>query len=185
MLCFFHFVLPILLQRGVANFWCCVRRWNCKACMRGWRNRGCRMGLGPPHLYLGSLSPTFFLNIISLSNTISIGSNDKVNRNEKYVAEFSQYVVDVVFNILFVIWHWICQDFVIVWQNTPCTVYHPAMDCLPHWGCWTVLPDGVNTTQFFIKMVSFYMLVCMGVGRNFSRGGTKGFFQKFFYWGQK
>jgi len=63
------------------------------------------MGLGPPHLYLGGLSPTFFLNIISLSNTISIGSNDKVNRNEKYVAEFSQYVVDVVFNILFVIWH--------------------------------------------------------------------------------
>jgi len=30
-------------------------------------------------------------------------------------------------------------------------------------------------------MVSFYMLVCMGVGRNFSRGATSGFFQKFFY----
>ena len=27
-----------------------------------------------------------------------------------------------------------------------------------------------NTTQFFTKMVSFYMLVCMGVERNFSRG---------------
>jgi len=27
-----------------------------------------------------------------------------------------------------------------------------------------------NTTDFFTKMVSFYMLVCMGVGRNFSRG---------------
>jgi len=30
-------------------------------------------------------------------------------------------------------------------------------------------------------MVSFYMLVCMGVGRNFSWGATSGFFQMFFY----
>jgi len=31
-----------------------------------------------------------------------------------------------------------------------------------------------NTTQFFTNMVmvSFYMLVCMGVRRNFSRGGA-------------
>jgi len=28
-----------------------------------------------------------------------------------------------------------------------------------------------NTTQFYTKMISFYMLVCMGVGRNFSRVG--------------
>jgi len=34
-------------------------------------------------------------------------------------------------------------------------------------------------------MVSFYMLVCMGAGRNFSRGGTSGFFQKFFCRGPK
>ena len=39
---------------------------------------------------------------------------------------------------LFVIW----QDFVIVWQNIPCSVCHTAMACLPHWWCWTVLPDG-------------------------------------------
>ena len=38
-----------------------------------------------------------------------------------------------------------------------------------------------NTTQFFTKMVSFYMLVCMGVGKNFFRGTTSGFFQTFFY----
>jgi len=37
-----------------------------------------------------------------------------------------------------------------------------------------------NTAQLFAKMVSLYMLVCMGVGRNFSRGGTSGLFQKFF-----
>jgi len=42
-----------------------------------------------------------------------------------------------------------------------------------------------NTTQLFTKMVSFYMLVCMGVGRNFSRGGTSGFLLKFFYGGPK
>jgi len=29
------------------------------------------------------------------------------------------------------------------------------------------------------------MLVCMGVGSNFSRGATSGFFQKCFYWGSK
>jgi len=28
-----------------------------------------------------------------------------------------------------------------------------------------------NTAKFFTKMVSFYMLVCMGIGRNFSRRG--------------
>jgi len=28
-----------------------------------------------------------------------------------------------------------------------------------------------NTTQFFTKMVQYYMLVCMAVGRNFSRRG--------------
>jgi len=42
-----------------------------------------------------------------------------------------------------------------------------------------------NTTQFFTKMVSFYMLVCMGVGRNFSRGATSGLLQTFFYGGPK
>jgi len=42
-----------------------------------------------------------------------------------------------------------------------------------------------NTTQFFTKMVSFYMLVCMGVGIIFPGGATSGFFQKFFYGGPK
>jgi len=42
-----------------------------------------------------------------------------------------------------------------------------------------------NATQFFPKMVSFYVLVCMGVGRFFPEGSTSGLFQKFFYGGQK
>jgi len=42
--------------------------------------------------------------------------------------------VNIISNISFVIW----QDFVIVWQNKPCTVCHPTVACLPHWCCWTV-----------------------------------------------
>jgi len=38
-----------------------------------------------------------------------------------------------------------------------------------------------TTTPFFTKMVSFYILVCMGVGRNLSRGATSGLFQMFLY----
>jgi len=65
----------------------------------------------------------------------------------------------------------ICQDFVIVWQNTLCAICHAALACLLHWCCWTVLPDGETQHNFFIKMVWFYMLVCMCVGRIFSRWG--------------
>ena len=135
---------------------------------------GGRMGLGPPLLCL---------DIVSLSNTISIGSSDKVTCSmKKNVAEFWQYFVDIISHIWFVIW----QDFVIVWQNTPCRVYHLAMDCLSHLCCGTVLPDGVIQHNFSQKMVSFYMLVCMDVGRNFSRGGgTSEFVPKLFYGGPK
>jgi len=34
-------------------------------------------------------------------------------------------------------------------------------------------------------MVSFYMFMCMGVGRYFSMGATSGFLQTFFYGGPK
>jgi len=33
--------------------------------------------------------------------------------------------------------------FIIVCQNTPCSLYDRAMACLPYWCCWTVLPDCV------------------------------------------
>jgi len=42
-----------------------------------------------------------------------------------------------------------------------------------------------NAAQCFTKMVSFYMLVCMGVGRNFPGGGISGLLLKFFYGGPK
>jgi len=55
---------------------------------------------------------------IGLSNKISVGSIFIQNCLIKYIAEIWQYFVYILYNILFVIW----QDFVIVWQNTPCTV---------------------------------------------------------------
>ena len=97
--------------------------------------------------------------------------------NEKNVAEFWQYFVDSISNIFFVIW----QDFVVVWQNTPCTVCHPAMDCLPHWCCWTVLPEGVIQHKFSQKWCHFTCLCTWASEGIFPGGGTSGFFQTFFY----
>jgi len=98
---------------------------------RRWRNRGGLKGLGP-HTFIseGGLAPQLLNDefcLKSLSNTISIGSI-KVNRfNEKF-CRIWQYFDNIICNILFVIW----QYFVIVWQNTSCTVCHPAMACLSH-----------------------------------------------------
>jgi len=51
-------------------------------------------------------------------------------------------------------WQGIWQDFVIVWQTTPCTVCYPPMACLPHRCCWSVARwCNTTTTQFFTKMV--------------------------------
>ena len=48
----------------------------CKLAIIGGGTGG-RMGLGPPLLFLGGPGPPFFfLNIVSLSKTISIGSSD-------------------------------------------------------------------------------------------------------------
>jgi len=45
-------------------------------------------------------------------------------------------ILSILFVILSVIWQIILQDFVFVWQKTPCPVCHPAMACLPHWSCF-------------------------------------------------
>jgi len=65
------------------------------------------------------------------------------------IAEFWQYFFIIICNILLVIW----QDFVIVGQNTMCTLCYPAMAFIPHWWCWTVLPDGVTQHSCFTKMM--------------------------------
>ena len=42
-----------------------------------------------------------------------------------------------------------------------------------------------NTIQFFTKVVPFYILLCIGVGRNFPGGVLSKFFKAFFYGGAK
>jgi len=44
------------------------------------------------------------------------------------LAVFCQYYLQYIISNL--------TGFIIVWQNTPCTVCHRAMACLPHWCCW-------------------------------------------------
>jgi len=99
--------------------------------------------------------------------------------NEKKV-EFSQYFVDIISNMLFAIW----QDFVIVWHNTQRTVCHLAMDCLPHWCCWTVLPDGVMQHNFIRKWCHFACL-CARASEGIFQGGATSGFRSFSTGGQK
>jgi len=57
------------------------------------------------------------------------------------------------------------------WQNTPCTVCHPAMACfIPHWCCWTVLPDGVIQHIFYKSGVTWHACV-HGRRKDFFQGG--------------
>jgi len=57
-----------------------------------------------------------------------------------------------------------------------CLEEYTVHSLLPCYGLLTVLvllnsvAGWCNTTQLLIKMVYFYMLLCMGVGKNFSRG---------------
>jgi len=146
---------------------------------------GGRMGLGPPLLFLGGPAPQLFcLNILSLSNTISIGSSDKVNRlMKKMLQNFGS-----ILSILFLTYYNLavnlagfrnCLAEYIVHSLSPCYGLLTAFVLLNSAARWC------NTIQFFTKVVSFYMLVCMGVGRNFSVGATSGFLQNFFYGGPK
>ena len=142
-----------------------------------WRNRGRRMGQGPPLLFLGGPGPPlFYLDVVSLSNTISIGSSDKVNHSMKKtlqnLAVFCRYYFS----------HAICN--LAGFRN--CLAKYTVHNLSPFYGLLTALvllysvARRCNTTQFFTKMVSFYKLVrIMGVVRSFSWGGTSGFFQKF------
>jgi len=58
---------------------------------------GC-MGLGPPLLFLGGPGPPLFcLNVVSLSNTISVGSSDKVNRSLKKTLQNFDSILSILF----------------------------------------------------------------------------------------
>jgi len=106
-----------------------------------------------------------FLNIVSLSNTISIGSSDKVNFTMKKTLHNFGSILSILFLTL------ICN--LAGFRN--CLAEYTEHSLSP---CYTLLSALVllnsvarwcTTTQFFTKMVSFYMLVCMDVGRNLSR----------------
>jgi len=71
-----------------------------------------------------------------------------------------------------------------VWQNTPCIVCHPAVACLPHWCCWTLLPGGVIQHNFYKNGVIWHACV-HGRRKDFIQGGTSRFFQKFLQRGAK
>ena len=70
-------------------------------------------------------------------------------------------------------------------QNTPCTVCHPAMECIPHWCCWRVLPHGVTQQNFSQKWRHFTCLCAwasegifpgmplVDFSKRFSTGGQK------------
>jgi len=80
-----------------------------------------------------------------------------------------------ILSVLFVIWQWILQDFVIIWQNTWCTLCHPAMACLPNWCFWKVLPDVEIQHNFLIIHACVH-----GHRKDFIQGGTSGFCRMFF-----
>jgi len=59
------------------------------------------MGLGSPLLFLGGAGPQLFcLNIVRLSNTISIGSSDKVNRTKQTLQNFGS-ILSILFPIYY------------------------------------------------------------------------------------
>jgi len=89
---------------------------------------------------------------------------------KKMLQNFGSILSILFFYILFVTWQWLWQDYVMVWQNTPCTVYHAAMACLPHWSCWRVLPDGVIEHIFFKNGVILHACV-HGRRKEFFLGG--------------
>jgi len=63
-----------------------------------WRNRGGRMGLGPPTFISGGLAPPLFcLDTVSLSNGISLGSSDKVNRSMKKTLQNFVRILSILF----------------------------------------------------------------------------------------
>jgi len=69
---------------------------------------------------------------------------------EKNIAENWLYFVNILCNILVVVW----QVFVIVWQNTPCTVCHPAMAWLAYRiGVVEQCCQMVKYNTIFLKMV--------------------------------
>jgi len=93
-----------------------------------------------------------------------------------------QYFDKIICNILFEIW----QDFVIVWQNTPCTVCYPAMACFTA----LVLLNSVASLQkwyntIFYKNGAIFHASVHGRRKDFSRRTLVDFSKRFSMGGAK
>ena len=125
----------------------------------------------------GPTQNPLFLNIVSLSSTISIGTSDKVNPLINTTLHNFGSILSILFltctsNLAGFCY---CLAEYIVHSQSPCCTSLSALVLLNSVARWC------TTTQFFTKMVSFHMLVCMGVGRNLSREASSGFCQMFLY----
>jgi len=119
-------------------------------------------GPRPPLLFLGGLPPPLFcLDILSLSNTISSGSSDKVNGSTKQTLQNFGSILSISFLTYYLQFGRICICLAECTMHSlsPCYGFVTALVLLNSVVRWC------NTTHFFTKMVSLYMLVCMGVGR--------------------
>jgi len=108
----------------------------------------------------GPTQNPLFLNIVSLSSTISIGTSDKVNALINTTLHNFGSILSILFltctsNLAGFCY---CLAEYIVHSQSPCCTSLSALVLLNSVARWC------TTTPFFAKMVSFHMLVCMGVG---------------------
>jgi len=136
------------------------------------------MGLCPPTFISGGPCPPFFcLNIVSLSNTISIGSSDKVNRLMKKTLQNFGSILSILFLTYCNLagFHNCLADYT-VHSLSPCygllTVFVLLSSAAR---CW-------NTIQFWCHFTCLCAWASEGI---FSRGATSGFYKCFSTGGQK
>ena len=133
------------------------------------------MGLGPHFYFWGVWTPTFLSKYRKFSNTISIGSSDKVNRLMKNTLQNFGSILSILFLTY-------CNLAVNLTGFRDCLAEYTVHSLSPCYGLLTAFVSlnsaarWCNAAQCFTKMVSFYMLVCMGVGRNFPGGALVDFY---------
>jgi len=159
------------------------------------RTSGISFGPGSSHVLTVSIGgatggvhgprpPLFCLNIVSSSNTITIGSSDKVNRlMKKTLQNFGS-----ILSILFLTYCYLavnlagfryCLAEYTVHSLSPCYGLLTAFALLNSAARWC------NTTPFFKNGVILHACVHGRRKEFFQGGGTNRFLQKFFYGGPK
>ena len=110
--------------------------WQRRIYTRRWRKRGPAWAQAPL-LFPGRPGPPLLTRIGSVVKLYY--SMKKLRNFNSVLSVFLQYI------------NCNLTGFIIVWQNTPCTVCRRAVDCSPRWRCWTVLPDGAMRRNVFQK----------------------------------